>query len=82
MPDLLGLTALGSLTIECCDKLNRLPMSVGELGSLKELTLFVRMRDLEEYLPTLGRLSSQLQTLNIAVPGSAASPSPPSFQPT
>jgi hypothetical protein len=39
MPDLSGLTALGSLTIEYCSKLRALPRRIGELGTLKLLTL-------------------------------------------
>jgi hypothetical protein len=39
MPDLIELTALGSLTIEWCGKLKALPRRFGELGALRELTL-------------------------------------------
>jgi hypothetical protein len=35
MPDLTGLTALCSLTIECCGKLRALPRRIGELGSIR-----------------------------------------------
>ena len=38
MPDLIGLTALGSLTIEYCGKLRALPRGIGKLGALRELT--------------------------------------------
>jgi hypothetical protein len=38
MPDLIGLTALGSLTIEYCNKLKTMP-GLGKLGALKQLTL-------------------------------------------
>ena len=39
MPDLIGLTALGSLTIQYCGKLRALPRGIGKLGALMELTL-------------------------------------------
>jgi hypothetical protein len=39
MPDPIGLTALGSLTIGHCDKLRALPREIGKLGALRELTL-------------------------------------------
>ena len=39
MPDLIGLTALGSLTIQYCNKLKTLPRGLGKLGALKQLTL-------------------------------------------
>jgi hypothetical protein len=39
MPDLIGLTALGSLTIQYCGKLRALPRGIGKLGALRELTL-------------------------------------------
>jgi Leucine-rich repeat (LRR) protein len=39
MPDLIGLTALGSLTIGNCGKLRALPRGIGKLGALRELTL-------------------------------------------
>ena len=35
MPDLIGLTALGSLTIQCCGKLRALPRGIGKLGALR-----------------------------------------------
>jgi hypothetical protein len=65
IPDPIGLTELERLTIEYCDMLNRLPMRVGELRALKELTLHVHVEDLDEYLPTLGKLSTTLRTLDI-----------------
>jgi hypothetical protein len=34
MPDLIGLTALGSLIIEKCSKLRVLPRGIGKLGSV------------------------------------------------
>ena len=34
-----ALTSLGSLTIECCDKLRALPRGIGKLGALRQLTL-------------------------------------------
>jgi hypothetical protein len=40
MPDLIGLTALGSLTIQYCGKLRALPRGIGKLGALRELTLW------------------------------------------
>jgi hypothetical protein len=40
MPDLIGLTALSSLTIEYCGKLRALPRGIGELGALRELSLW------------------------------------------
>ena len=39
MPDLIGLTALGSLTIERSNNLKTLPRGLGTLGALKQLTL-------------------------------------------
>jgi hypothetical protein len=39
MPDLIGLTALGSLTISECGKLRALPRGIGKLGALKKFTL-------------------------------------------
>jgi len=40
LPDaVVRLTALGSLTIECCLKLRALPRGIGKLGALKQLTL-------------------------------------------
>jgi hypothetical protein len=39
MPDLIGLTALGNLTIEYCSKLRALPRRICELGTLNLLTL-------------------------------------------
>jgi hypothetical protein len=39
MPDLIGLTALDSLTIAECGELRALPRGIGELGALKQLTL-------------------------------------------
>ena len=39
MPGLIGLTALGSLTISECGKLRALPRGIGKLGALKKFTL-------------------------------------------
>jgi hypothetical protein len=38
MPDLIGLTALGSLTIVYCGKLRALPRGIGELPCIEALT--------------------------------------------
>ena len=57
MPDLIGLTALGSLTIGNCDKLRALPRGLGKLGALKQLTL--RGSDEEQEVPdTIGRMTA------------------------
>jgi hypothetical protein len=40
MPDLIGLTALDSLTIQRCAKLKTLPRGLGKLGALKQLFLW------------------------------------------
>jgi hypothetical protein len=55
MPHLIGLTALGSLTIEYCFKLRALPRGIGELGALKELTLR-GLRELQEMPDTICRM--------------------------
>ena len=39
MPDPIGLTALGSLTIQSCNKLKTMPRGLGKLGALKQLML-------------------------------------------
>ena len=39
MPDLIGLTTVGSLTIGFCGKLRSLPRGISKLGTLKQLTL-------------------------------------------
>ena len=39
MPDLIGLTEMGSLMIECYEKLRALPRRICKLGSLRRLTL-------------------------------------------
>ena len=57
MPDLIGLTALGSLTIEDCGKLRALPRGIGELGALKEFTLR-GLKKLQEMPDTIGRMTA------------------------
>ena len=37
VPDLIGLTALGSLTIGDCSKFRVMPRRIGKLGALREL---------------------------------------------
>jgi hypothetical protein len=56
MPDLCGLTALDSLTIEFCGKLRALPRGIGELGSLTQLTLW--SLDALQEMPDLIRLTA------------------------
>ena len=63
MPDLIGLTALGSLTIAECGKLRALPRGIGKLGALRELTLW-GLNELQEMpdligLTALGSLTIQ-----------------------
>ncbi len=57
MPDLIGLTALGSLTIICCfkvcGKLRALPRGIGKLGALTQLTLD-RLAELQEIPDLIG----------------------------
>ncbi len=60
MPDPIGLTALGNLTIEYCGKLTALPRGIGKLGALKQLTIR-GLKELQEMpdpigLTTLGSL--------------------------
>jgi hypothetical protein len=57
MPDLIGLTALGSLTIDVCGKLRALPRGIGELGALKQLEL-VWLFELQEMPDTLGWMTA------------------------
>ena len=56
MPDLIGLTALGSLTIQYSNKLRALPRRIGKLGALRELTL--RWLDELQEMPDLIGLSA------------------------
>ena len=46
MPDLIGLTALGSLTIECCGKVRRLPASIMHLSRLQKLSIDAPLEDM------------------------------------
>ena len=65
LPDaVVRLTSLGSLTIECCDKLRALPRGIGELGALKKFTLR-RLNELQEIPDTIGRMTS-LEHLTLA----------------
>jgi hypothetical protein len=57
MPGPIGLTALGSLTIELCDKLRALPRGIGELGALKQLTLR-GLKEQQEMPDTIGRMTA------------------------
>ena len=61
MPDLIGLTALGSLTIGCCDKLRALPRGIGKLGALEKLTLR-GLNELQEMPDTIGRMTFRSST--------------------
>ncbi len=63
MPDLIGLTALGSMTIQCCGKLRALPTGLGKLGALKKLMLRA-LDELQEMPDTIGRMTAlELLTL-------------------
>ncbi len=53
MPDLIGLTALNSLTIEDCGKLRALPRRIGKLGTLTQLTI-VRLDELQKMPDLIG----------------------------
>ena len=53
MPDLIGLTALGSLTIQDCYKLQTLPRGLGKLGALKQLML-VGLDELQDMQGPIG----------------------------
>ncbi len=64
MPDLIGLTALGSLTIGTCNKLRALPRGIGKLGALKQLTL-QWLNELQEMPDTIGRMTA-LEHLTLA----------------
>ena len=58
LPDaVVRLTSLGSLTIECCDKLRALPRGIGKLGALKKLTL-EWLTELQEMPDTIGRMTA------------------------
>ena len=62
MPDLIGLTVLGSLTIEGCDELRALPRGIGKLGALKKLTLLgLNLQEMPDLigLTSLGSLTIQ-----------------------
>ena len=53
MPDPIGLTVLGSWTIEHCDKLRALLRGIGKLGAFKQLT-FCHLNTLQEMLDLSG----------------------------
>ena len=64
MPDLIGLTTVGSLTIGFCGKLRSLPRGISKLGTLKQLTLR-GLNELQEMpdligLTTLGSLTMMM----------------------
>jgi hypothetical protein len=63
MPDLIGLTALGSLTIKYCENLSRaLPGGIGELGVPKQLTLrrFNELKEMPNLIGLIALGSTQL----------------------
>ena len=61
LPDaVVGLTSLGSLTIQDCDKLMALPRGIGKLGALKQLTI-VGLYELQEMPDLIGQADCAVQ---------------------
>ena len=48
MPDLIGLTALGSLTIGDCSKFRVMPRRIGKLGALRELLWLDELQEMPD----------------------------------